>query len=294
MSAMLSVTMPDFLTAGQLLDLISVPNKAAVDLEYIEGRGQIQLKRSEMGASLELALKPKFKEWFTTPASSELEVRDRLKNRREMVSGVSAFCAHLVENICERADPRVIPMHFFCTLNQQYTRGQNAPADNPYEDFEGGRAIIASFLHSLASAIDPKAILPIPDLTVAKVQQDLRKGCADTLFRIFDRLVRSLPPDTVFLCIIDTIDIISHMTPERTDDTRLMVKRLLQLSRDPSVPGTFKVLITIQHGTAMLDGLFADEWRIRVNGLDKGTSFQESKRTAMRHINGLTLGGGDA
>ncbi|POS80956.1 hypothetical protein DHEL01_v200629 [Diaporthe helianthi] len=216
-----------YITPQQILDWINIPDLASQDLKYIAAREKILVSEDGRARAEQLIRTRQMHEWMSAPASSQLLVHGNY-DRRAYVSGLSLFCASLAGSLAEKA-PRFFRILFFCGLHVDSTI---------INGHSGGRAMIQSLICQLVCQYDLSGRLQQHEVSQDRIQ----RGDVDELCALFERLVRQLPGDIVMFCLIDGI--MYYEREEFREDMERVLRTVLQVSADPSISTSVKVLIT--------------------------------------------------
>ncbi|KAK8063521.1 hypothetical protein PG996_008173 [Apiospora saccharicola] len=200
-------------------------------LHITENKGLVP---SNDRARAELVLqKRQFREWVVSTASRELLIHGDFQGTR-YTSGLSVLCCYLLQAL--GGSDRWAKLAFFC--------GSHIDGDH----YAGGRSLIRSFISQLLRQGQCFDTSPLPgyvDLSLVE-RGDVRELCG-----LFGWLLRNMRGNSVVLfAIIDGIKY--YEREEYLEDMAEVLRYLLDLTLDPSLPCVFKLLITSPCSTTVV------------------------------------------
>ncbi|KAL6833079.1 hypothetical protein J3E69DRAFT_126399 [Trichoderma sp. SZMC 28015] len=232
--------------SARLQEVLYIPYSDDKDVKQVSNENDVISLRHRVRAE-QVVSTSKFRDWAIKAESKELLVEgDFGYDNCYYISALSLLCATLTQAL--RTREGYISTVFFCGCHgkddDQYNNGKDV----------GGVAIMKSMILQLLKQHHSF------DLTGLEkdIRLDLLKdGDIDQLCGLFVWLVKRLPRDLILVCIIDgavhfEIDIFE-------DGLQKVIKCLLSLSKDNTVPIPVKVLVTSPVQTEITGNLFREE-----------------------------------
>ncbi len=215
--------------------LLAVADLDERDMQYV-GQQAARVPSNQCERAEQLAMAPRFRDFVSTLDSTMLLVHGDFEGTN-YVSALSLFCLTLMRTLTSMDKFR--PLIFFCgcELNDE---------DGSASSFSGGQAIIWSLIVQLLrqDTFDTRVLHKEVDLN------RIQDGDLEELCELFMWLVCLLPENMTLFCIIDGIKY--YERPEYAESTGLVLSCLLELTRNSTLRGVFKILITSPSPTTIV------------------------------------------
>lgn len=224
---------------SELIQLLQAEDVHRHDVDTIlDSADAISLAYPSMAS--QIVTTRQFDRWARSVESKRLLIEDNHSvNMLEAGDALSWFGALLAKTLRSREE--FVSISFFCSRHIERDDNCNG---------------VVSMMRSLVSQlcqqlVDKFSIVAAPLVSVSSQQQPW--DLAD-LLRCFDSLARQLPRQVTLVCILDGVN---HYENEDHEDEVLIVLRfLVGLTRDASIPAAIKVLATSATKTVVVHTAF--------------------------------------
>jgi hypothetical protein len=220
--------------------ILNIPDMDKSDLQYImEKRERIAMEYP--GQAEEVAKSKQFKAWAVSPSSEELLIYGNSQySGRNHISGLSLLCATVIQGLGSR--DRQIALGFFC--------GRHVETES---ERTGGKAMISSLIAQLLRQHTFDLSILHQDIDL----DGLKNANMDHLCSLFSWLIHRVPEDMILICLIDGV--VYYENEDFEEELLYVLKFILELTRDGSIPPALKVLVTSPSPAHEVKALFKDD-----------------------------------
>lgn len=267
--------LPPSMSQEKLEWMVGVSLIEQEDMDYILANENEFPPRQRLQAE-QIVQQQTFRDWIVPADSSRLLVQWEAPLPRAYadLSPLSVFCAKMVQAL--GTNDRFMSIQWFCG---RHLRG------NP----SGGMghsmvlSLIAQLLRGRPGGFDMHALTQRFDLPSLFQSQDTER-----LTELLDWLVLGLPGNVTLFCLIDGVVFCER--DEHFDTAAPVLMRLLDLTSDPTMPVTFKILFASAPGPALVRGLFENEGLIINVETLPHLSMAPSDERMVRELGGFKMG----
>jgi len=245
------------ITQNDLISILDVPNIQEQDIAAVF-RAKEALPAVECASAQQQVTSLQFREWLLSPRSSELLVHGS-STETQYISGQSLFCAVLLRAL-QQAVTQPAALAFFCAAHL---------GDGDDNDLHtGGAGMIRNLLAQLLRqrTFDPTR-LAAAGVNLTAVRADDAAHTAGLL----GALVAQLAAADVLFCVVDGVRY--YERARYVDGMGLVLRALLDMTRDPGVRCVVKVLVTSPSPTTIVRHAFEPECILSVQELPAGREF---------------------
>ncbi|KAH8746441.1 hypothetical protein F5882DRAFT_471415 [Hyaloscypha sp. PMI_1271] len=255
------------LTKEGLFILLNISDIDIVDLQQIAENKELLATPEDRARSEQIVQNQLFKTWIVSPISARLLVHGDFGGQQR-TSALSLFCTTLTHVF--RSKSRFVSLVWFCGRHLGSNVSGDSDDSDRYssdgydsDDSEGSysgpclrmiRKMTKSFIAQLLHQYDfPVLSLNPPTTDLASLQN----GDVEELCTLFRWLVRQLPEDVTFFCLVDGI---AYYEREEFEDPMLEVlESILALTVDDNVRAAVKLFVTSPRPTDTVRAGFEDE-----------------------------------
>ena len=212
-------------TSQQLLDIL------AIDTMQIQDEVVIILRKGQNSdpyihnRSHLLMQSPRFHVWLTSNISGCLLVDGNAQSASERISAMTVVSAMLAQNLPGESETASV-IQFFCGLHTDQD-----------ENLSGPRGLLRSLLAQLVHIFNLQL-----NFVHSNEYDEFKRFHTSRLCVLIGVLIKQLPKGSVLFCIIDGISL--YENDDWMQETSFALRKIIDLSYDPQVQATFKVLIT--------------------------------------------------
>jgi len=234
---------PPTVYADTIFSALQALNIDQADIAAVlESSGDILLNYSKR--TQQIVVSREFRAWSSSPNSCELLIQGYpARDSTQAARAMALISASLMESLRNRG--HFISLVFFC--------GKHTEPEDTQDASIGPSAILRSFITQLLQQHYATSVFREQDIDFKGLnERDIHALC-----RMLDWLVRQLPQEKTLVCVIDAVN--AYETDEWEEELTALLRFLLGLARDKSLPPAFKLLVTSPTGTLDIHQEFGDE-----------------------------------
>lgn len=262
-----------YISQDMLRSMIATYDIDVADLAYVSERKE-QLQAKDRSRAEQIIHTQLFRDWIVSASSAKLLVHwdFHLPKKIAEVSPLSVFCMTMAQSL--RNKDRFLSAVWFCG-NHIDPSETNARI--------GGHAMISSLIDQLLrqTQFDTRFLHESVGL------ESIRKGSLEALVQILCFLVRQLPSAVTVFFIIDGVFL--YEREEYEQNATAVFVALIQITADPSIMASVKLLFTSTPGTDVVRGAFEqDDLILNVDSLPRLATANDERM--VRELEGSFVG----